>query len=300
MDEIVSFEGRELKLTNLEKVVYDSTGLTKAGVIAYYSTVAPTMLPYVRDRPVTLVRYPHGTKGTHFFEKNCPSHRPDWMPVAEVVHGKGDLTTYCLLNEAAALAWTANLAALELHVTMGLASDLDQPTGIIFDLDPGPPAGLLECAHLALELRDLLGELSLDAVVKFSGSKGLHVGVPLNTGGVHIDETKAFAAAIGEILVERDPEHVLTRMAKAERKGKIFIDWSQNSRHKTTVAAYSMRGTERPQVSAPVTWDEVEAAASKGDATRLIFEQDAVLDRIESIGDPYDAWLSIEQELPAV
>lgn len=289
----IEVEGRRVRLSNLEKTMYPETGLTKAGVIDYYARVGPVMVPHLRDRMVTMVRYPDGVDGGSFFEKRCPSHAPDWMRQATV-----DDLTQCVVDDLPSLIWMANMAALELHTLQATASHPDRPTAMVFDLDPGAPAGIVECCQVGLELRGLLDELGLASVVKTSGSKGLHLAVPLNTPGVTADGTKGLALALGQLLAKRDPERVTTVMKKENRRGKVFVDWSQNDRHKTTVCAYSLRARPRPLVSTPVTWDEVEAALDGDPDAALTFVADDTLARVERDGDLYAANLELRQELP--
>ena len=288
----VALDGRELVLTNLDKVMYPAAGVTKAGVVDYYRQVAPVMLPHLRDRPLTLVRCPDGTDGERFVEKRCPPGAPSWVRT-------GGPQGSAIADEPATLVWLANLAALELHTHQHTASDPDRPRAVIFDLDPGPPAGLLECARLALELRDVLERLGLRSLVKTSGSKGLHVSVPLEPDGrVGADETKAFAWAVADLLARRAPDRVVTEMARAVRAGKVFVDWSQNDAHKTTVSAYSLRARERPWVSTPLRWEEVERAVHDGTAEPLRFEAPAVLERVTGHGDLWAANVAGGQHLP--
>jgi bifunctional non-homologous end joining protein LigD len=289
----VQIDGRTLTLSNLDKVLYPATGLTKAGVVDYYARIAPVLLPHLRHRPLTLVRYPDGVTGSSFFEKRRPPSAPDW------VESGGELGSV-LCDEPATLVWLANLAALELHTHQHTVAAPDRPTAVVIDLDPGAPAGVLDCARVALDLRTLLDRLGLLAVVKTSGSKGLHLSVPIATGSATDETAKRFALAIGRILAEAAPDRVTTTMAKERRAGRVFVDWSQNDRHKTTVAAYSLRARPRPAVSTPVTWDEVSDALDAGDANLLGFETDAVLARVPRVGDLYSANLDTPQALPAL
>lgn len=295
----VDVEGHLLALSNLEKPLYPS-GFTKAEVIDYYTRVAPFMLPHLRGRPMTLKRYPDGAEGPFFYEKECPKHRPAWVRTAAVYSRSNDRTVnYCLVDDLPTLIWLANLAALELHPLLSRADDLGRPTHVVFDLDPGPPAGVLACAKVALLLKDLLDSLGLVAVAKTSGSKGMQVYVPLNTA-VTYDGTKSFALAVARLLEREHPRDVLSSMRKAARPGKVFIDWSQNDEHKTTVAVYSLRARERPFVSTPVTWDEVAAAAAGGDPAALAFDAPAVLERVARLGDLFALVNATEQQLPGL
>jgi bifunctional non-homologous end joining protein LigD len=293
----VEVDGRKLRLTNLDKVLYPATGFTKGHVVDYYARIAPAMLPHLADRPVTMVRLPDGIDGERFFEKRCPGHRPAWL---DTVPLDADSTVAaCCIADVPGLVWTANLAALELHTPQALAADPWRPTAVVFDLDPGPRAGLVDCARVALELQDLLTQLGLSAVAKTSGSKGLHLAMGIRPS-VDADTTKAFALALGRMLESRDPARVTVNMAREQRTGRVFVDWSQNDRHKTTVCAYSLRATDVPGVSAPVSWDELAAVVDTGDASALMFEPADVLTRVEHHGDFYAASLAANQELPAL
>ncbi len=290
-DVAVQIGARTLHLSNLDKVLYPETGLTKAGVVDYYARIAPVIGPHLTGRPLTLVRYPDGVNGKSFFEKRRPPSAPDWVQVG------GELGSV-LCDEPATLVWLANLAALELHTHQHTVDAPDLPTAVVLDLDPGAPATAIDCARVALDLRAVLDRLGLLCVVKTSGSKGLHLSVPIASGTADAGATKAFALALGRILAGAAPNRVTIAMAKEQRQGKVFIDWSQNDRHKTTVAAYSLRARSRPTVSTPVTWDEIATAADVGDADLLTFETDAVLDRVSSLGDLYAANLHSRQLLP--
>jgi len=288
---------RRLKLSNLDKVLYPEAGFTKAEVIDYYARVAPAMLPHVGGRPVTFRRFPNGVDAPSFYEKNCPSHAPDWVSTVPMEGSEGT-TVHCDLAEPAALVWAANLAALELHVTMGRSVDVATPTMVVFDLDPGPPAAILDCAEIALWVRDSLAGAGLECFPKTSGSKGLQVYLPVNTP-TSFEVTSWFAHTLAQMLESAHPERVTSVMRKDLRKGKVFVDWSQNSRHKTTVCAYSLRARARPTVSTPVRWDEVEEALHAGDAGLLTFEAADVLARVEEHGDLFALTATLEQELPA-
>jgi bifunctional non-homologous end joining protein LigD len=266
-------------------------GFTKAQVVDYYARIAPVMLPHLAGKAVTLVRYPDGVEGNSFFEKRCPPHHPDWVPELSDLH-------QCGIEEPAALVWLANLAALELHCLQARADTPDTPDALVLDLDPGAPAGVLDAAAIALDLAALFDQLGLVAVAKTSGSKGLHLSVPLHTP-TDAETTKAFAKALGDLLAQRRPDRVTTDMTRARRPGKVFVDWSQNDRHKTTVCAYSLRARAEPTVSTPVTWDEVGAAVETGDAGSLTFTTADVLERVDRLGDVYADNLEREQVLPA-
>jgi bifunctional non-homologous end joining protein LigD len=292
----VTVDGRALSLSNLEKVFYPEVGFTKGQVVEYYTRVAPAVLGHLQGRPLTLKRYPNGVSGPHFYEKQCPSHRPDWVPTAGLDAGDRRID-FCLANDLPTLVWLANLADLELHTSLALAERYDQPTVIAFDLDPGPPATIVECSGVALMLRELLGQLGLEAWPKTSGSKGMQVYVPLNTPTSY-ERTKPFAHAIAQLLERREPKLIVSEMNKAKRGGRVFVDWSQNSRHKTTVCVYSLRARERPTASTPLLWEEVEAVTASRDPDELAFTSDQVLDRVAEHGDLFAPVLEREQELP--
>jgi len=290
---VVEIDGRELSVTNLDKVLYPD-GFTKAEVIDYYVRVAPAMLPHVQGRGVTLRRYPNGVDGTSFFEKRSPDHRPDWIGTAL---GPGDRKggiQYLLIDEVATLAWVGNMAALEVHAPMARAVDIDAPTMVVFDLDPGAPATIVDCCRVALEIQDVLADLDLQIWPKTSGSKGMQLYLPLNTPHTH-EHASSFALAVAQVLENQDPKRVTSVMKKQLRKGKIFVDWSQNSHHKTTIAAYSLRARPTPTVSTPISWDEVQSGA---DGEVLSFTAPEVLERVADFGDVFAPTATLEQELP--
>ncbi len=290
---------RTLTLSNLDKVLYPAVAFTKRQVIDYYNRVAPVLLPHLKNRPITLKRYPNGVDGFFFYEKQCPSHRPDWVKTTEVASrreaGKID---YCMMNDLSALIWAANLTDLELHTFLHCAPAITRPTALAFDLDPGPPAEMALCCRVGLWLREILEGLGLQSFPKTSGSKGLQVYVPLHTA-VTYEETKGFARGLAQRLAAEHPEQVVSRMQKSLREGKVFIDWSQNDEHKTTINVYSLRAKPHPTVSTPLSWDEVEQAARKGTAGSLVFESEAVLRRVEQQGDLFAPLLTLQQRLPA-
>ena len=296
--------GRQLKLSNLDKVLYPAAGFTKGHVIDYYTRIAPVMLEHLRDRPLTRIRYPNGVDDKFFYEKNCPDHRPDWVPVARIFtrgtgrwgrdsRGPRDID-FCLANDLPTLIWLANLAALEMHTSLATAEAYDRPTMVAFDLDPGPPATIVECCRVALILRGMFERLGLECFPKTSGSKGMQVYLPLNTPASY-DETTPFARAVAELLEQAEPDLVVSQQNKELRTGKVLVDWSQNVDFKTTVCVYSLRARERPTASTPLTWEEVEAARAPED---LRFEAADVLERVERHGDLYAPVLELEQRLP--
>jgi len=294
----VTVEGRQLKLSNMDKVLYPAVGFTKGQVIDYYSRIAPALLPHLRNRALTLKRYPNGVDGQFFYEKNCPKHRPPWVDTVAVWSGRNKAdVNYCLINDLPGLVWVANLASLELHTSLSHADDVLRPTVLVFDLDPGAPAAVPECARVGLLVREVLQDLGLESFPKTSGSKGLQLYAPLNTP-VTYDDTKPFAHALARLLEARHPDLVVSQMAKELRTGKIFIDWSQNDPVKTTVCVYSLRARERPTASAPLTWGEVEAVAESGDAGPVTLDADAVLARVAADGDRWTPVAELEQVLP--
>jgi bifunctional non-homologous end joining protein LigD len=284
----------------LSKVLYPAVGFTKGQVIDYYVRVAPALLPHLRNRPLTLKRYPEGVDKPYFYEKQCPSHRPEWVQTAPIwSEGKQRPTEYCLVNDLASLVWAANLADLELHTSLSLAQAIQRPTMVVFDLDPGAPATVVQCCEVALRLKSLLQKLGLESFPKTSGSKGMQVYLPLNTPATY-EETKPFARALAETLERSDPALVVSKMTKSLRIGKVFVDWSQNDEHKTTVCIYSLRAMQRPTVSTPVTWREVGQAARKEKPALLDFDSDRVLSRVEQLGDLFRPVLELKQRLPQV
>jgi len=291
---VVEAEGHALKLSNLDKVLYPAARFTKAEIIDYYARIAPVLLPHLGDRFVTLKRYPDGVDSQPFFEKNCPRFKPDWMSTNDM-----DANRFCRLDSLAALMWVANLAALELHTSMAQCHDADTPTMVVFDLDPGAPAALLDCIEVGLWIKHVLDDVGLESVVKTSGSKGLQLYVPLNTPTTH-QATQTFAKTMAQLLEQAHPDKVVSLQKKELRVGKVLVDWSQNTRTKTTVCVYSLRARERPTVSTPLTWDEVEAAFEAGDASSLVFEAADVLDRVDRLGDLFTPALTLEQTLPSL
>src|SRR5581483_9767747 len=292
-------KGKKLAVSNLDKVLYPKVGFTKGQVIDYYIRIAPVLLPHLRDRPLTMKRYPNGVDGEFFYEKNCPVHRPNWVKTAKVwSEGNNRYMNYCLAQDLPTLVWAANLADLELHTSLARKIDIERPTMMVFDLDPGAPANIVQCCQVGLWLRDLLGEMKLKSFAKTSGSKGLQVYVPLNTAGVSFDDTKALSRALAQYLEREHVDLVISNMSKALRKGKIFVDWSQNDQHKTTVCVYSLRAKEEPTVSTPVTWDEVENCLKKKKPDLLKFRSDQTLKRVEKMGDLFGPVEKLKQKLP--
>ena len=298
MDSTIEVQGKHLKLSNLEKVLYPATGFTKQQVIDYYARIAPAMLPHLAGRALTRKRYPNGVDAEFFYEKNAPQHRPDWVKTAPIwSEGNRRMVHYILAHDLPTLVWLANLAAIELHPSLALAKDITCPTMMVFDLDPGPPANIVQCCRVGILLREIFEHFSLQSFPKTSGSKGLQIYVPLNTP-TNYDLTKTFARALAQLLEHEHPDMVVSDMKKKVRTGKVFVDWSQNDEHKTTVAVYSMRARERPTVSTPVTWDEVERALKKKDASLLVFEAQQTVARADKMGDLFAPVLDLKQRLP--
>ncbi|MDB6150352.1 MAG: putative ATP-dependent ligase [Chthoniobacter sp.] len=297
--QLIEVEGRELAISNVEKLYYPESGFTKGEVIAFYSEIAAIILPHLRDRPLTLKRYPEGVNGEHFYEKNAPSHTPAWVKTFAIPRSEGGADIrYVLCNDRATLVWVTNLGDIEKHVLLSRAPYPEQPTSIVFDLDPGEPANILHCGQVALHLKGLLASLNLESFVKVSGSKGLHLSVPLNSG-VAYEVTQPFAKAIAELAAQQLPAMVVSEMAKTLRRGKVLIDWSQNSDFKTTVCVYAMRAKQgEPFISMPVGWDELKKAVKSGDEKKLFFTPAAAVKRLKKVGDLFESVLTLEQTLP--
>src|SRR5216684_4920731 len=297
-DSVIEIQGKTLKLTNLDKVLYPATGFTKRQVIDYYARIAPALLPHLKGRALTLKRYPNGVDSEFFYEKNAPQHRPDWVKTAPIwSEGNRRTVHYILANDLATLVWLANLAAIELHPSLALAKDITCPTMMVFDLDPGPPANIVQCCQVGMWLCEIFEHFRLESFPKTSGSKGLQIYVPLNTPTSY-ESTKTFSHALAQLLEHEHPDMVVSDMKKTLRTGKVFVDWSQNDEHKTTIAVYSLRARERPTVSTPVTWEEVERALKKKDANLLVFEAKQVVARVEKMGDLFAPVLELKQRLP--
>jgi bifunctional non-homologous end joining protein LigD len=296
--QIVEIGGRHLSLTNLDKILYPVAGFTKGQVIDYYARIAPVLVPHLAGRPLTLKRYPGGVDEEYFFEKNATKHRPDWVKTAPIWSERnGHDINYLLANDLPTLTWIANLAGLELHPSLSLAKDITCPTMMVFDLDPGPPANIVQCCQVGLWLREVFEHFELQSFPKTSGSKGLQIYVPLNTPTSY-DLTKPFAHALARLLESDHRNLVVSDMKKDLRVGKVLVDWSQNDEHKTTIAVYSLRAREQPTVSTPVKWEEVESALKKKDAALLVFEAAEVLKRVEKMGDLFAPVLKLKQKLP--
>src|SRR5213083_3422416 len=290
-------EGKKLAVSNLNKVLYPKVGFTKGQVIDYYIRIAPVLLPHLKDRPLTMKRYPDGVEGEFFYEKNCPTHRPKWVKTAKVwSESNNRMMNYCLAQDLPTLVWAANLADLELHTSLARKRDVARPTMMVFDLDPGAPADIVQCCQVGLWLRGLLTRMKLKSFAKTSGSKGLQVYVPLNTA-VTFDQTKDLSRALARHLEHQHADLVTSNMSKAARKGKVFVDWSQNDEHKTTICVYSLRAKEEPTISTPVTWDEVENCLKKNKADLLKFRSDQALARVGKLGDLFESVEKLKQKL---
>jgi bifunctional non-homologous end joining protein LigD len=297
-DSVIEIQGKHVKLSNLDKVLYPAAGFTKQQVIDYYARIAPYLLPHLKGRALTLKRYPNGVDGEFFYEKNAPKHRPDWVKTVPVwSHGNNRTMHYVEASDLPTLIWLANLASLELHPSLALAKEVACPTMMVFDLDPGPPANIVQCCRVAFWLREIFEHFNLQSFAKTSGSKGLQIYVPLNSSTGY-DVTKPFARALAQLLEQEHPDAVVSDMKKQVRTGKVFVDWSQNDEHKTTVAVYSLRARENPTVSTPVQWEEVERALKKKDASVLVFQAPQVVARAEKMGDLFEPVLKLKQRLP--
>lgn len=287
-----------LSLSNLEKDLYPAFGFSKAHVLEYYRRISAFILPHLQNRALTLKRYPNGVGEEYFFEKRCPSHRPPWVPTAQIPQDSGEAMKVCLVNDLATLMWVENLASLELHVPLARTHTRETPDTVVFDLDPGPGAGMLACLRVSLILRDLLAELKLTCFAKTSGLKGLHVYVPLNHIKTTFDDTKKFSKSVAEVLERNYPDLVTSKMAKEQRAKKIFINWSQNDASKTTVCVYSLRAGEKPTVSYPRPWKEIETFVEKGDAEKIRVLPFQAIDRLNKTGDLFASVLTLRQDLP--
>lgn len=296
---VIEIDGRELKVSNLDRVLYPQTGFTKGDLIDFYAAIAPVLIPHLRDRPITMRRFPQGVDEDGFWEKQCPAFRPEWVATAPIRSDSAKRTVdYCLVNDPATLVWMANLACVELHVSLAEADTRARPTSAVFDLDPGKPADILDCAEIGLLIHQTLASQGLDSFAKVSGSKGIQVYVPLNTE-TDYEKTSGFAHSLARAFEQEMPDRVVSKMKKSLRPGKVLIDWSQNSEHKTTVAVYSMRATPTPSVSAPVGWQTLQSALDADDADRLRFDPETVIRAARSGDDPFAPLLALEQALPS-
>ena len=296
---ILKVGNRELSVSNLDKVFYPRTGFTKGQVMDYYARIAPVLLPHIQGRPMSLKRYPDGVECEYFYEKQCPSHAPKWIKTAKVNKINGEHIDYCVINDLPSLIWAANIANLELHTFQHRAPALQRPTALVFDLDPGPPASIVECCEVAMQIKGVFDALGLESFPKTSGSKGMQLVVPINMP-VTYAKTKGFARNVADAMTEALPHLVVADMKTSLRKGKVFIDWSQNDDKKTTISVYSLRAKDTPTASTPLQWSEVKNALKRKDKGLLVFEADAVLERVKKWGDLFAPVLTLKQKLPAV
>ncbi|MDU4960547.1 MAG: non-homologous end-joining DNA ligase [Sporomusaceae bacterium] len=293
----LTVDGKELTLSSLDKIFYED-GFTKGQVIDYYIRIAPVLLPHIANRAMSLKRYPHGAAGTFFYQKECPANRPHWFSTAPIwSDSRGKPINFCLIDSLPALIWAANMSVLELHPSLSAIPSVSCPTALVFDLDPGEPASIIECCETGLLLRSVLAAHGLASYPKTSGSKGLQIYAPLNTDCTY-QQTKNFARELAQAMEKARPDLIVSKMRKNLRRGKIFIDWSQNDEHKTTVAVYSLRARQRPAVSTPVSWDEITAVHKSRDPRLLDFSAPEVLKRVERHGDLFQAVLTQRQHLP--
>ncbi len=297
MTRVLDVDGRSVALSNLDKVLWAAAGFTKGALIEYYVRIAPVLLPHLAGRPVTLRRFPDGIEQEGWYQNDCPPGAPSWVRTRHVRWPSGRRWEFCALDDLATLVWLANLATVELHPFFALTARPEQPTAVVFDLDPGPPADLVHCARVALLLRRVLHGLGLAAFPKASGSVGLHVVVPLNVPHSW-EEAKAFARGLARVLASERPDEAVDRQSRSLRAGKVLVDWQQNEPTRSTVAPYSLRAAGWPTVSAPVTWEEVERAAADARAELLVFEPAATLERVDRLGDLFEDVLLLEQRLP--
>jgi len=295
---VIDINGSRLTLSNPEKELYPAQGFTKAQVFDYYRRMAGVILPHLQDRALTLKRYPDGVDREFFFEKRCPPHPPAWVETAEVPRDDGGQMTVCLVNNPATLLWVANLASIELHVPLARTGSPETPDAMVFDLDPGEPANILDCARVALILRELLSRLRLAGYPKTSGQKGLHVFVPLNCREATFADTKTFSKTVAMIMQKNYPELVTAKMAKEQRKGRVFINWSQNDASKTMICVYSLRAREKPFVSFPLAWGELERLAGLGDPKKMQVMSAEAVRLGEAGGDLFRELLVKQQRLP--
>ena len=292
----VEIEGRRLRLSSPDRVLWPKAGFTKAELLAYYAHVAPALLPHIAGRPLTLGRFPEGVERYGWYQTECRGH-PEWLRTLAVAGRTGKGQRYCVLDDLPSLLWAANIGGIELHPFLARADRIDEPTHVVFDLDPGPPAGTLECWEVALRLRRVLAEVGLESFPKTSGSVGAHVYVPLNADHTY-DQTKSFARAVAHSLAGGHPDLVVATTGRAARTGKVLVDWGQNDRIKSLIAAYSLRAMPFPTVSTPLTWDEVERAVDERRPDTLAFGPEEVLERVDRCGDLFRPVLELAQTLP--
>lgn len=295
----IEIRKRQLRLTHVDKILFPAPSFRKGDLVNYYVKAGPFLLPHLKDRPLTLKMYATGVKGPAQYIKNAPSFTPKWIKKTPVPRRTGGTDIcYLLINDLPSLVWASNMNNIELHVFQARAPKIQKPTMMVFDLDPGEPAGLLECATVALHLRDALARAGLQSLAKSSGGKGLHVCVPLNSP-VTYEQTGPFSLAVAQWLEREHPELAISKMSKTLRRGKVFVDWSQNSDFKTTVCVYSLRAKgDAPTVSFPLEWSEVERAVQRKDASTFYVDPDTAIRRLEKEGDTFKALLELKQKLP--
>ena len=291
----VDVGGRRLRLSNLDKVLWPETGFTKGQMIDYYRRVAPALIPHIRGHPVTLARFPDGVGEEGFYQTNCRGC-PPWMSTHEVRSRRGTLLRYCVIDDLPSLMWVANLATIELHPLLSTIEGTERAPAMVFDLDPGPPASIVDCCRVALFLREELASRGLEAFPKTSGWKGLHLHVPLDAAAT-FERTKHFSRELAVRLAKRHPDVVATEVSRERRAGRVLIDWRQNDPNRSVIAPYSMRSTPEPGVAAPLSWEEVEAAGDPGEV-ELRFSPQGVLERLERGDDPFAAVPHLGQALP--
>jgi len=296
----IEVQGRELRLSNLDRILFPANGFTKAQVIDFYIRISKYILPHLKNRPLTLKLYPKGVESPPHYHHDAPAHTPSWIQIADVRRKNGGSEIhFILVNDLPSLIWTANQNNIEMHTLLAKAPRTEQPTALLFDLDPGQPANILHCAQVTLWLKDILEGLKIKSLVKLSGDKGLHLYAPLNSPDSY-DETQAFAKAVAESLEQQHPDVVVSTMNKRVRAGKVFVDWSQNAPHKSTACAYSLRASSAvPRVALPLGWAELAEALDRGDLSRVHFEPEAAIQRVEKLGDLFAPLLTLKQRLPA-
>jgi bifunctional non-homologous end joining protein LigD len=292
---VVDVDGRAVRLTSLDRVLFPD-GFTKARMLGYYARIAEVMLPHLAARPVTLRRFPEGVEGPTWFQTRCRGH-PGWVRTCRLTVPGGEPQDYCVVDDEAGLLWAANLSTVEFHPLLMRADDPETPTSVVFDLDPGAPAGLVETAAVAVWLRDVLWGIGLASFVKTSGVKGLHVVAPLNTP-TSFEQTKRFARAVAATIAAEKRERVVDAQSRDARQGRVLVDWLQNDWRRSTVAPYSLRAGRSPTVSMPVPWEDVERTATTGDAEHLWFDPVAAIERLEEAGDVFRPSVTLRQRLP--
>ena len=296
-NQTVTIGSHTVQLSNLEKMFYPDAEFSKGDIIEYYRRIAPAILPHVKGFPVVMKRYPSGVEGEAFYERRCPPGRPEWIPTREIPAQTEKPVYSCIINDEASIIWLANLANIEIHTLLYRSERIGIPTSVVFDLDPGAPADILDCTWVALRLRETLNHIGLDSRVKTSGGKGLHLVIPLN-GPADFEKSNAFAKKIARDFERKYPERVTANIRRVNRVGKVLIDWSQNTPHKSTVAPYSLRAKSWPSVSTPVMWEELEQVLRSKDREALEFVAEDVVTRVEEYGDLFGDVLTRKQAIP--